>query len=204
MKPRTLVSILLFTLVVLIVIGSCVTGKKAYVAKEHEEIYGTWVNPEYNYSGYATPKFIYHPDGKSEGYTLDTDTHIRNYGEFIITNKWIDSEGNYWYKVEAQTDVGARTFYHLWKIDNSGTTWEYRYDLRDFPTTMDTTFNYAIRYRYEECYGTWIGAAEKNPAKMILNPDGTDEKYLLESSVEPGRTVTFTIIDKLNGFDGNI
>ena len=94
MKTRTSISILILVLAVLIGIGSCATKKKAYVTKEDEKIYGTWANPDYNYAAYATPKFVFHPDGKSEGYPLDTETNANWYGEFIINNKWIDSEGN--------------------------------------------------------------------------------------------------------------
>ncbi len=47
MKTKTLVSILILVLAVLIIAGSCATGKKAYVAKEDEELFGTWINPDY-------------------------------------------------------------------------------------------------------------------------------------------------------------
>ena len=38
---------------------------------------------------------------------------------------------------------------------------------------------------------------------MILYPDGTDEAYFIDS-VEPGRTATFTIMDKWIDAEGNI
>jgi hypothetical protein len=69
---------------------------------------------------------------------------------------------------------------------------------------MDTTFNYAIRYRHEEIHGTWIGATEKSSAKLIYNPDGTWEDYLIDLSVEPSYRGTFTIIDKWNDSEGDI
>ena len=47
MKTRTLILIVLI-IVVLIIFRSCATEKKAYVTKDSEELYGTWVNPEYN------------------------------------------------------------------------------------------------------------------------------------------------------------
>ncbi len=62
MKNRTLVSILILVLAVLIIAGSCVSGKKAYVAKEDEEIYSTWINPDYDDSR-ELPKKIFYPDG---------------------------------------------------------------------------------------------------------------------------------------------
>jgi hypothetical protein len=44
-QTKTVVQTLTFVLVVLIIVGSCATGKKAYIAEENEELYGTWVNP---------------------------------------------------------------------------------------------------------------------------------------------------------------
>ena len=33
---------------VTIIAGSCATGKKAYVVKEDEELFGTWINNDSN------------------------------------------------------------------------------------------------------------------------------------------------------------
>jgi hypothetical protein len=55
----------------------------------------------------------------------------------------------------------------------------------------------------EKLYGTWIGATKDDRAKLILNPDGTDEAYFTDS-VEPGRNATFIIIDKWTDSDGNL
>ena len=147
MKTRTLISILILVFAVLIVIGNCATGKKVYVAKEDEELYGTWANPDYNYAAYATPKFVYHPDGKSEGYILDTETHAHWYGEFIVTNKWIDSEGNIWYTIIFKWYVQYE--YGLLKITNSGKTLEFAYG-NEYPKEIDSSdihSVYLILYR---------------------------------------------------------
>ena len=97
MKTRTYVSILILVLAVLIIAGSCATGKKAYTAKEDEELYGTWINPDYN-EGKHSAKFIFKPDGTFEGYAKTDSTHYYYFGEYIIADKWADSEGNLWYK----------------------------------------------------------------------------------------------------------
>ena len=49
MKTRAFVSILIFVLAVLIVVGSCATGKKA-VKAPIESLYGKLENPHYNKS----------------------------------------------------------------------------------------------------------------------------------------------------------
>ena len=59
MKTRMLVSIVILVLTVMFIAGSCATEKKAYVATEDEEIYGTWVNPDYNYTAKATPMYVF-------------------------------------------------------------------------------------------------------------------------------------------------
>jgi hypothetical protein len=47
MKPIATVSIMIL---VLVTGGSCATGKKVYVSKEDEELFSTWVNPDYDES----------------------------------------------------------------------------------------------------------------------------------------------------------
>ena len=49
MKTRALISILIFVIVVLIIVGSCATGKKASVTERDlfKELSGTWVNTDY-------------------------------------------------------------------------------------------------------------------------------------------------------------
>ena len=46
MKTRTLISVLILIMAVLVIAASCATDKMAYISKEYE-IYGTWVNPDY-------------------------------------------------------------------------------------------------------------------------------------------------------------
>ena len=150
MKPRALVSILIIALAVFIIAVSCATGKKAYVVKEDEELYGTWANPDYNYAAYATPKFVFHPDGKSEGYPITTETHANWYGEFIINNKWIDSEGNIWYTINLKRDHYKNWTYSLVKISNFGKTVEFSDSANDYPKEInsnDPYTKYTIYYR---------------------------------------------------------
>jgi hypothetical protein len=67
MKSRTFISILILVFVVMIIAGSCATGKKASVTKEDEVLFGTWINPDYDTTwGYG--KIIIKPDGAYDEY----------------------------------------------------------------------------------------------------------------------------------------
>ena len=48
MKTRMYVAIFVFMIAVLIIAGSCATQKQAYIPKTNEELYGTWVNTDYD------------------------------------------------------------------------------------------------------------------------------------------------------------
>jgi hypothetical protein len=155
MKARMLVSILILVFTVLIVVGSCSTGKKAYVAKEDEGFYGTWVNPDYD-EGEHWGKLVLKP-GAFEWYTKTDSTHSTRYGETTITDKWTDSEGNIWYKyMDTLTVYGGskdtNPKYGLVKIDKLANTFEIVASGIDYPTEIDPDsllYTYRIYYRQE-------------------------------------------------------
>ena len=153
MKTRTIVSILILVLAVLIIVGSCATGKKASVTERNlfKELSGTWVNTEYTgkWLGYEQ-KLIVYPDGKFEYYLLTTDTNPLRQGYLLtITEVWTDSEGIIWYKATLEEAGGP--YYELGKISESGNTWETIGDAINNPTEWDTSKTryeyYEIRYR---------------------------------------------------------
>ncbi len=152
MKIRTMILVALI-IAVLIIVGSCATGKKAYVTKENEELYGTWVNTEYNETHIHLPaKFVYHPDGTLAFYWTETSAR-KTEGTFNIIEKWIDDEGNIWYKVIRNiTHPGKATLHTLNKISNSGMILESSFKPSgEFPTILDPNdlrvINYMIHYR---------------------------------------------------------
>jgi len=55
-------------------------------------------------------------------------------GEFVITNKWIDSKGNIWYTIIFKFYVQYN--YGLLKISNSGKTLEYAFG-NEYPKKID-------------------------------------------------------------------
>ena len=154
MKTRTYVSILILIFVVLIIVGGCATAKKAYVAKEDEELYGTWVNPEYDEESHVAKKVIKH-DGTWDEYAMSNSNRPLGTGEYTIIDKWTDSEGNIWYKIistffDEKSIQRSNTYYYLSKIDKTGNVYELLFSSTDYPTEFDPDnlrYNYRIHYR---------------------------------------------------------
>jgi hypothetical protein len=145
MKSRTLVSILIL---VLIVCSTVLAGS----GKKEEELYGTWVNSDYNKSA-ESAKVIVDPDpgirddanGTVIGYLRESDEQPTGRFGFRIEEKWNDDEGNIWYKIEAFSHT---RYNHLWKISNSGNTLEFVRTRQNYPDEIDPNHsNYRIYYR---------------------------------------------------------
>ena len=147
MKSRTLVSILILGLAVLIIAGSCSTRKITYNSKEFE-IYGTWVNTGYNNTD-RWSKIVFYPDGIDHCYMEDNSTVVSVEEEFIITNKWIDSKGNTFYTMRFSLETTPIWAFCLLKISNAGKTLEYDVSLDDYPKEIDPQKSgvYSIYYR---------------------------------------------------------
>ena len=157
MKTRTYVSILILVLAVLIIAGSCATGKKAYVMQEDEELFGTWINPDYDEKMVQPVKLIYEPDGVSRGFETANTTEETVTAKFTITDKWIDAEGIIWYKW-IRTDISGPVlkthsdYYYLGKISDSGRVFEFSFSGNDYPPEVNPDslkYNYLIYYRQE-------------------------------------------------------
>ena len=145
MKTRTLILIVILFTSVVFGIGSCVSDKMAYISKEYE-IYGTWVNPDYNKET-LLGKVVFHPNGIMEGYGAATGPAASDEAEFVITNKWTDSKGNIWYTIIYKFFVQWE--YGLLKISNSGKTLEFAYG-NEYPKEIDSSdihSVYLILYR---------------------------------------------------------
>ena len=154
MNTRRLLSILILVSALLIAISSYASGKKAYIAKEDEELYGIWINTDYNERDHPV-KFIIKPDGTEEGYAKIDSTHSYYHLEYIITDKWTDSEGNIWYKVFYSilwygSSKDTEPLYLLSKIDKSGNILETVRSGIDYPTELGPDvllYTYTIYYR---------------------------------------------------------
>ncbi len=133
MKTRTLILVFLL-MAVLIIAGSCAKEKPDYISKEYE-LYGTWVNPDYDNNCCIYPKVVFNPNGIMDTYTTSTAPKPGPLKiKFFITNKWTESKGTIWYTFIyyfAEEEV-----YSLAKISNSGKTLEW-FMSTDYPKEMD-------------------------------------------------------------------
>ena len=144
MKTRMLTSILIL---VLIVCTAVLMGSK----KKEEELYGTWINTNYNTVA-KMAKYVFKPesirddaDGMYTLYVRDYDENPYESVSFRIEDKWTDDEGNIWYKFEP---FAVFKYYALFKMSDSGQTLEMIFSNQDYPTEMDPTdIEYRIYYR---------------------------------------------------------
>ena len=158
MKARPLVSILILVLAVLIIVGSCATGKKAYVAMEDEEIYGAWHNPDYDETD-KSAMFVFETDGILQTYKTASMTKKWWSGKYTITDKWIDDEGNIWYKflvtdikLEPISHSETEKYYYLGKISDSGRVFEFSSSGYDYPPEINPDnlkYPSVVHYRQE-------------------------------------------------------
>jgi len=164
MKTRTFVSIFILVLAVLIVAGSCATKKS--MVKDSEELYGIWINEEYKGNTPPFGKNVFNPDRTWEYFRKgaspwETDIEIleggwirSDFGTYTINDKWADSEGNVWYKVEkisGDYEKSPYKYYLLMKISDSNRVLEYMKDRVDYREEIDPTDvpHYRIHYRQE-------------------------------------------------------
>ena len=122
--------------------GNALTEEKTYLPKNNEEIYGTWVNTEYNL---VAQKVVMNPGG-TWGWALQANAEPSMKNTYELKEKWTDSEGNIWYKAILESYRGKD--YVLVKISNSGNTREVVFDSDEYPTKIDPKkVNYRIYYR---------------------------------------------------------
>jgi hypothetical protein len=114
--------------------GNIFAEEKPYVAKDNEEIYGTWVNMDYKPDAVPNQKVIIYPGRFGTFGSAESKTAMVT-GSYWITDKWTDSEGNIWYKTEF-VEFGKKN-YELSKISNSGKTREFVYSSSKYPTKID-------------------------------------------------------------------
>ncbi len=153
MKTKTVIVVLILIMAVLIIAGSCATEKKAYVAKDNEELYGTWVNKDYNIGTYKA-KRIFNADSTHQCYAVDDSNNVIAKGDLVISDKWSDSEGNIWYKFIfpewTHGSITGNTLYYLAKISDSGKILETVASGIDYPTELGPDvllYTYNINYR---------------------------------------------------------
>jgi hypothetical protein len=130
-----------------------------------EELYGTWVNPEYEEKKYwyRTAKRVIDPDpnmfseniksdiGEPNGsmgyYAQISDTETSHEATISIIEKWTDSEGSVWYKIKYYFYTYHPIGYMLCKISDSGSTLEFMVSDWHFPDFDPSSSEYYIYHR---------------------------------------------------------
>ena len=124
-----------------------------YTEDNKELFIGTWINAEYNEYKHKLAKYICKPDGTWFLYDKLSDTEPRYFGTFVLTEKWIDSEGNVWYKRIISDIQSGHPSYELIKVSGSGNILERQvaigdYSYGDYPSELYPNKSlYVILYR---------------------------------------------------------
>ena len=132
---------------------SYISAQKAYVAKENEELYDTWVNEDYNSSSrHAIHE--YKSDGTWIVYQKTTDEIPYEDGTYTITEKWTDRYGDVCYKITWKAPLFGSSGYGLNCISDSGSIMESANSLSDYPIQIDRTKGFptylGIHYRKQK------------------------------------------------------
>ncbi len=147
MKAGSVALFGLFFLVLMPCIGS---SQDKYVPKQDEEIYGTWKNVV---DPIPQERIVTAADVKEYLHISDPTPWVER--TLVIDSKWVDSDGNIWYRTFGVNTTGyfkGARYQALNKISKSGTVWEsasvaighMEFDARQYPITMDPK---AVVYR---------------------------------------------------------
>ncbi|HEB32076.1 MAG TPA: hypothetical protein ENI15_14595 [Spirochaetes bacterium] len=121
MKTAKLIPAIILLLTFLVIMGSCATGSMSekiilesivknindqttYVHIDNEELFGTWINSNYNNVSYLSAKLIFNPDSTWLSYSIESSTKSWCEGRYVITNKWLDKNRNIWYEASLILD----------------------------------------------------------------------------------------------------
>ena len=127
---------------------------KPYIPQSNDLIYGTWTSPRQN-----PQKLVMFPDGTWKSFTDVNDTIPSNGGNFRVTRKWKDAEGNMCYYDDFTLQIDRKTCkaQELLKIHRGGKSGESifriveRFDNRNYPEVLDPRGpNYVVFFRAEE------------------------------------------------------
>jgi hypothetical protein len=123
--------------------GTVLAGESEYKAKDNEELFGTWVNMDYNDEMHA--HMIIFKLGEYGIYSSANDNEPMWTAEYRISQKWTDAKGNIWYKYRFKAGAMGSGF-ELCKISESGKTLEYIFSQWEYPKDLDANSEYYRKY----------------------------------------------------------
>ncbi len=131
MRDKWLFRFCLTTILAAIVISGCATQKTFatkevhgfYVPNSAEELYGTWLNPEYDGSVTKHAKVTIHSTGFFEAFSGLNQASPTETGVITIVEKWKGTDGSLWYITFFRDSLGGDSF-GLQKVSKNGSVWE--------------------------------------------------------------------------------
>jgi hypothetical protein len=164
-KKSRFLSIVILFIVVLIIAGSCATGKRIISTdRAMRQFEGAYVNTEYSgYVEYYPQKRVIYPDGRMEIYLKATNKSPHFKTEYTVDESWSDSAGTVYSTVVVEWTPGGNTTLELWKLDKRNDTFEINFNFyslyedveQEYPTKIDPDLDnfpnsiYSIWYREE-------------------------------------------------------
>ena len=146
-RKSSFLSILILITIVMIIAGSCATGKKIISTDDAmKQFEGVYLNTDYEgYIDLYPQKRIIFSNGKMESYNKANRGSPSFKCEYMIEESWSDSTGNIYSTVYVKWTPASITSFELWKLDKTGNTLEinsnYFYlgeDVSDeYPTKID-------------------------------------------------------------------
>jgi len=140
-----IVTILLGVLLIIPVLASnpIAADDKEYIMHDNEELYGRWVNLDYfSEKRGLFVVLAYNRNGTYEASFSDGSRKPPYIGDYIVHDKWTDSEGNIFYKYYATGPGSGGTKmmgegYWLARISDSGKTFESVFSAIDYADEID-------------------------------------------------------------------
>ena len=154
MITRKFISIFIFVLAGLFIVGGCVASRKTMIESESISNIrsGTWINHEYDDKEEPPGKAVVRSDGSYDLFAEANDTRKTWWGQYIINEAWIDSTGTYWYKAICKESWTTVKYYELGRVDSTKSVWEYIFYSAGFPEEWEPDnkrYTYRIYYRQE-------------------------------------------------------
>jgi len=115
-----------------------------------ELLYGRWMNTQsldirdcesWMFIGNKlVGKLVVDPEGTYHVYsnpTIPEYPYMGENGSYTVKESYVDSEGYCYYNVHTEALYGPCIFYHVWRIDPSGSTMELTWHYAEFPEEID-------------------------------------------------------------------
>jgi hypothetical protein len=117
-----------------VIVMGMVSSSSLSAQEKEWSLVGTWVNPNYIYTGGYYAKAVFGSDNTIQYYErVDSPTPIES-GTFVIEDDWTES-AIHWFKVKESTE--SAIFYGIYKLTNGGNSYEEVMTTGQYPVSFD-------------------------------------------------------------------